>query len=116
MIEMNESPNRQYRTAILFIAIFSSFAALFCLLSGLRVRYVIVFQLLFLIFGALALFVWYRSYYLSYIYTVTVEYGAPQLLIVQQNGKRRSVVCRLRLEEIQKITPCTSRFERSERA
>ena len=116
MIEMNESPTRQNRTAILLIAIFSSFAALFCLLSGLRVRYVIVFQLLFLIFGALALFVWYRSYYLSYIYTVTVEYGAPQLLIVQQNGKRRSVVCRLRLDEIQKITPCTSRFERAERA
>ena len=52
---MNESPTRQNRTAILFIAIFSSFAAPFCLLSGLWVRYVIVFQLLFLIFGALIL-------------------------------------------------------------
>ena len=72
-------------------------------------------QILFLLFSGFGVFVWYRAYYIVYYYVLTAEYGAPQFIIIQQNGKRRSTVCRLRVDEIQKIKPCETRRERAER-
>jgi hypothetical protein len=103
MIELNERPVRQNQLAAKLILIFFALAAAMAATLMFHIGPKLPLQVLFLLFSGFGVFVWYRAYYIVYYYVLTGEYGAPQLIIIQQNGKRRSTVCRLRVDEIQKI-------------
>ncbi len=115
MIELNERPVRQNQLAAKLIAVFFALAAAMAATLMLHIGPKLPLQVLFLLFAGFGVFVWYRSYYIVYYYVLTAEYGEPQFIVVQQNGKRRSTVCRFRVDEIEKIKPCETRGERAER-
>ena len=103
-MEYRYRPQSKNRVSTWLLASLGLLAIVFCGMGmGDAFSLRALWQLIFLVFGVAALFVFLRYFSSYYVYTITAEWGEPMLIVSHVQGKRYSTHCRLTLSRLLRL-------------